>query len=231
MKGFVDNRVDVVVKFGGSLLADKDCVCEFISGIRDSCSAGKRIVIIQGGGPTDNAIELLDEWAQFHKNTHHHACALAQDQTGLMLADPNISDVLVACADIDAARKVMNDGKAAVILPSKIVLAVDPFERTWDITSDSMSAWFAWLLGSKDVVICTNMDGVYPAGRVGDNGELIPSVTCDELEALGHSAVDKYFAGFVREKDLNAWIINGRYGSRLHEAIMGKSPIGTRVSK
>ena len=227
--GYVNYGIDAVIKFGGSLLENKDR-CQFaIDGIIKCTDLGLRILVIPGGGPTDNTIEALDKITPFAENTHHQACARAQDQTGLMISDKVFSNKLTPCNTLENVRNALDDHKVAVLLPSYLIFAVDPFEKTWDISSDGMAAWFAWLVKAQNLVILTNVDGVYRDGKVSDEGYFIPEITASELIQMGHTAVDISTPYFLKQEKLNALVINGNKADMLHAALTGKSIKGTKI--
>lgn len=230
MIGFTDYRIDTVVKFGGSLLADGRTCKQLIRSLGRLGEEGHRLLIFPGGGPTDNTIEGLDREYTFHPDTHHRACARAQDQTGLMIADPSLSDHrLVAVEDLEEVQKVLEAHRLPVLLPSKLIFSLDPFERSWEITSDAMAAWFAWLVHAPRVVILTNVDGVHREGKVGDPRTLVRCITAAELASLGATAVDACTAPFLDRYKLDAWVLHGGYPERLDELLKGKEPLGTHI--
>lgn len=230
MLGFTEYNVDVVIKFGGSLI-ENDNLNEIINSISALADEGKRIVIVPGGGPTDNAIEKIDEKYRFHEDTHHYACARAQDQTGLMISDANFESNLIACEDMYQALKAMDHNKVAVMLPSKIIFAIEPFKRTWDITSDSMALWFSWLVHCDQTIILTNVDGIYSEGNIGDPNYLHDEVRPSELAEMGHTAVDQCAANFIEKYDIDCWVLNGGSPDRIIECVNNGATIGTKICK
>jgi aspartokinase-like uncharacterized kinase len=229
MKGFVDYNIDYVVKFGGSLLEEKDILRELVKSLGMAAKSGKRIVIIPGGGPTDNTIERLDKWAKFHKNTHHRACALAQDQTGIMLSDIGYEDNLRICDNLEDMLPILEKNCLPILLPSKIIFAINPFEKTWEITSDSMAAWFSWLLNCDKTIILTNVDGIYHNEFIGNESYFISNIKASELISMGHTSVDQCFANFVLSKNMKSWIINGLKPEKVASFFKGDKIICTQI--
>jgi aspartokinase-like uncharacterized kinase len=229
MKGFVDYNIDYVVKFGGSLLQNKDNLKALLEILVSAIDMGQRIVVIPGGGPTDNTIEEIDQWAKFHPDTHHHACALAQDQTGLMVADSTFNPRIRSCVNLLEVQQSLFKKCVPILLPSNIMFAIDPFERTWDITSDSMAAWFAWLMNCKQTLILTNVDGVYIDGNLHESSAFVERISAQDLIEMGHTAVDACFAPFIREKCINAWILNGKKPENLLAFFEGKEHKSTEI--
>jgi hypothetical protein len=199
-----------------------------IQGMAEAARAGSRLVVIPGGGPTDKTIEALDKRHPFAPNTHHRACARAQDQTGLMISDPAFGTDLVPCENLEQVTAALDEGKVAVLLPSSIIFAIDPFERTWEITSDGMSAWFAWLLGTKQLVILTDVDGVYPPQSVFE-GPPIPKIAASQLDLWGHTAVDACTPSFLKRHGISCWVLHGGKPGRLASALGGQKTVGTLI--
>src|SRR5256886_11582206 len=68
-------------------------------------------------------------------------------------------------AEIAAARQA---GRLPVLAPYRWVRAADPLPHTWEITSDSIAAWLAGMLGARRIVL------IKPAG--GDPRKLVDSL-------------------------------------------------------
>jgi aspartokinase-like uncharacterized kinase len=230
LPGFVEYRVDAVVKFGGSLVVDPPVCRALVESLAALPAMGYRLMVVPGGGPTDNTIESLDQAYRFHPDTHHRACARAQDQTGLMICDPSLSDGLRPCQSLEEVRRSLDAGEVAVLLPSRLIFALDPFERTWDITSDAMAAYFAWLVRCARLLILTNVDGVYLDGAVGDQAKLVRRTAASELGSMGQTAVDGCTGPFLDAHGMTAWILNGAHPSRVLAALRGEEVLGTHVA-
>src|SRR5687767_11666430 len=175
VRGLRPYGFDWVVKFGGSLLATPDITRQAVAGVEAASASGFRLLIIPGGGPTDKSIEAIDREAPLARDTHHRACALAQDQTGLIICDSAFGRSLRPCDNLEEARNIARGGATPVLLPSRIMFAVDPFERSWEITSDAIAIWFAWLVGAPGAVILTDVDGILDPAA-GAEGRLIRKI-------------------------------------------------------
>lgn len=150
MRGFTDYSIEYVIKFGGSIIENPEVCKKALNKLEDLIQDGHRMLVVPGGGPTDLTIERLNERYNFNPDTHHRACAKAQDQTGLMLEGLSSSEKSVACEDLNAVLESLSNKKLPILMPSRIIFDIEPFERTWVITSDSMAAWFAWLVHCKN---------------------------------------------------------------------------------
>ena len=229
--GFIDYDVDVVVKFGGSLLARLEDVKRFAVTLGALRRSGIRIVVVPGGGPTDKTIEAIDRQQRLSLEICHRACALAQDQTGLVISDESFSDALRTCDNFEDLRRVLDSERVAVLLPSRILFALDPIERTWDVTSDAVAAWVAWLLSARSFAIATDVDGVFSSGRIGSEEHLLPKISARDLVAMGHTAVDRCAAEFLLGRSMDCFVFNGKDPERLGRWLTGEPARGTHVTR
>lgn len=229
IKGFVDYGVDIVLKFGGSLTRDLERCQALIGAIAGLAAEGQRILILPGGGRTDKVIEAIDRERPLAAETAHRACALAQDQTGLILADPAFSDRLVACETLAACRAALAQGNVAVLLPSRLLFDVDPVEQTFEITSDAVGVWLAWLTGARRVAILTDVDGVFEAGRIGDPDHLIATISAAELLRMGHTSIDACAVAFLQARGMDCTVLNGLHPDRVAAWGRGQDATGTAI--
>lgn len=227
--GFVSYDIDAVVKFGGSLLSQEHSTKLATWGIEEARRAGHRILVIPGGGPTDKAIEAIDRRSPLAPYTHHRACAKAQDQTGLIICDEALSTGLRPCETLEEARQILDATLTPVLLPSRIIFAIDPFERTWAITSDAMTLWFAWLVFAPVAVILTDVDGIFPPGEDVNKGAPVAQINASDLVSWGHTSVDVCTPQFARVRGITTWVLNGANPDRLVQALGGEVPIGTKI--
>ena len=222
MRGFRNYGVDVFLKFGGSLLSDLGC-CRSLVETLEAQAARHGIVVFPGGGPIDDYIESLNETLSFEPYYHHQLCARAQDQTGLVVASMTkrgrCFDELVHMAGI------LEDHKLAVMLPMKMIVSLDVFERSWDITSDSMALYFAHLVGARRFAVLTDVDGL-----LDDDDRLVENIDVEELAGLGHTVVDTCFAAAAKKMRRSAWVLNGREGDRVAGWIAEEHVRCTKIS-
>jgi aspartokinase-like uncharacterized kinase len=197
--------VDVFVKVGGSLLRHGVPGFTALSRALGDAARDQRVVAFPGGGPIDDYIEELDREVAFAPVAHHHLCARAQDQTGLVLAS--------LCPDADVfavpleARPLLDAGRLAVMLPMRLIVDLDVFEQTWEITSDTMAAWFAAFFEAERFAILTDVDGVRPPDRA--DGPPLPEVSASELKGWGATCVDACLAPLLLRTGMEAHIVNG----------------------
>ena len=227
--GYVEYGFDAVVKYGGSLLMKPEFTTSSIKALEATLSHGKRILVIPGGGPTDKAIEAIDARTRLAPETHHRACARAQDQTGLMICDPAFGNLLAPCETLEKARTLSSERKIPVLLPSRILFAVDPVEKTWEITSDGIAIWFAWLTSTPLMAVLTDVDGIFqPASSFADS-QALRAIRAIDLESWGATSVDRCVPIFARRRGIRVWVGHGGHPDRLSRALCGQETTGTFI--
>jgi len=232
ISGYLDLNIDLIIKFGGSLLKDPEEACALMEVINEASQNGARLLVVPGGGPPDKSIEGIYAKRKFTMPTAHEACALAQDQIGLILSDPYYSKTSFTCRNFKDIRIALEDLKTPILLPSQLIMSLDPVEYSWDITSDAIAGWIAWQVGAPKLIVLTNVDGIYPTDTSGNllKEELIKSASAADIAKIGHTSIDiclaKWIAhGFIDE----CLIINGKYPKRLKDALLNKNTLSTRV--
>ena len=228
--------VHTVVKFGGSLLADTEHagrVGAQLVAVHQRCP----LTVFPGGGPTDKLIESMARRSGLADVQINPACMRALDQTGIILAA--LTSGMEPVDTLAGVRAALRRGAVPVLLPSAMILTLDVFTRQDVITSDTLGAYFAFLLGAARYVVLTDVDGVYrdfdPAGPARSNGSsgtaggLLAECTAAELEALGATSVDRCLAPFLQATGLSAWVLNGRFPERLGQLVDGGTPVGTAI--
>ncbi|MFG2531019.1 hypothetical protein [Streptomyces sp. NPDC048516] len=203
--GFRDFGVDVLVKLGGSLLADFDRA-RLLGETLSRVARTQRVVVFPGGGPIDNYIEEVDRKLNFAPDVHHQLCARAQDQTGLMFSAlcPN-SQVFTRPVELPP---VLAAGQVAIMLPMHEIIELDVFERSWVITSDSMAAWFARFFGARRFAILTDVPGIR---RPDDPSErYLERVSTAEAGAMGRTSIDECLPPFLEANAMSCTVLDGR---------------------
>lgn len=226
--GLVPFGLDLVVKFGGSLLADLPAARAMADGLVTAAANGCRLAVIPGGGPTDNLIEAMAREAGLPDQVINPACMRAMDQTGILLA--GLAGELTGVETLAEVRTALAAERVPVLLPSRLILALDVFTRQSVITSDTLGAYLAFLLGAKRYVVLTDVDGVHHGFNATSRGELITDCTTSGLIGMGATSVDKCLAPLLDAVRMPAWVLNGRHPDRLVELAAGGRPVGTRIT-
>ena len=162
--------VESVFKVGGSLLAYPELLVSTVAAIVDA-SVNARVAIVPGGGPFADAVRDADRRFHLDDGSAHWMAVLAMDQYAHMLAGMR-TELTIATSEREVESAIAS-GRIPVIAPYRWLRDTDPLPHTWDVTSDSISAWIASALGAKHLVL------VKPPG------------------AAGEDALDSYFARAV----------------------------------
>ncbi len=154
--------VHTVVKVGGGLLS-KAGAFDLVTEALTAFSPRRRLVIVPGGGPFADAVRTMFRRIKIGDDAAHWMAVLGMDQYAHVLTSRLPGAVLVEQqAEVAAARQA---GRLPVLAPYRWVRAADPLPHTWEITSDSIAAWIAGMLGARRIVL------IKPAG--GDPRKLV----------------------------------------------------------
>lgn len=211
--------LDAAIKIGGSLSRGKDL--KELG--REVARLGQRhrLLIVPGGG--DFADQVRESYKRYSLSdtTAHYMALLAMDQYGYMLNEMIEGSSLVE--DVQSVGKVVETGRAAVLLPSAMVMRTYTLPHSWQVTSDSIAAWVTWEAKCPRLVLLKDVDGLLDSSR-----KLIAKMTVNEL--AGHAGgVDEYLGRLLTSAQLEVWIINGRHPQRLFELLSTNHTLGTRI--
>ena len=179
--------VDLVLKIGGGLLDNPAHLQSVIDLVVDA-ARNVRLAIVPGGGPFGDAVREADARVGLPDDAAHWMAILAMDQYAHLLASRHASLSLVHSArEIDDA---VARGLVPVLAPFRWLRDVDPLPHTWDVTSDSLSAWICGELRAERLVL------VKPPGATGSGAvdpqfaTVVPPrvqssmIACDAIDAL-----------------------------------------------
>lgn len=117
----------------------------------------RRLVVFPGGGPFADQVRAYDRRHGLSASAAHWMAILALDQYAHVLADviPGARTVEDR-AGIDAVHEA---GAVPVLRPSRWLRATDELPHSWEVTSDSLSAYIATLLGASELVLVKPVSG------------------------------------------------------------------------
>jgi len=188
----------VVVKLGGSLYNRvPDLVPVFLASVRP-------IIIVPGGGIFADAVRKT----RGNDDSAHWMAVAAMDQYGWVIASQGIP----------ATTLLQVPDKPVVFLPYCSMQKHDPLPHSWDVTSDSIAAWIADMLG-LDLLILKSVDGIL------EDGNLMEYVK----KPIKTEVVDPFFIPFVLNKKIHTTIINGSRIDSLEKFLRGETVSGTRI--
>ena len=170
----------IVVKLGGSLLANPSQWRVAISALTAAVPA-HRLVVVPGGGPFADAVRSIDERFRLPDDTTHWMAIAGMDQHAEMIATSGAPFVKVTdTAGVTAAH---DRHCVPVLAPLRWLRATDPLPHSWDITSDSIAAWIAGQINAARLVVVKSAGAGGPAmfdpGFLGMLPRDLPWAVCD----------------------------------------------------
>jgi 5-(aminomethyl)-3-furanmethanol phosphate kinase len=142
-----------VVKLGGSL-ANSEELARWLHVIA-TAGAGK-VVLVPGGGPWADEVREAQKREGFDDRIAHRMALRAMEQYGRVLAATRPG--FVVASSVIEIRKVLKDGQVPVWMPYEMVVADLSMPESWDVTSDSLSAWLAGQLKSPTLVLVKSVE-------------------------------------------------------------------------
>ncbi|WP_292753172.1 delta 1-pyrroline-5-carboxylate synthetase, partial [Methanobrevibacter sp.] len=140
-----------VVKIGGSLFPEYAIDLAKRLENTDSC-------IVLGGGEFANLIRRYNDEQNFSEEANHWTAIDCMDIIAKLVNDKVASSKLAY--SIEEVIQVSDEGFTPIFVVSDFLKREDPFECSWDVTSDSIAAYISHLLNAN-LLIVTNVNGIY----------------------------------------------------------------------
>ncbi len=201
----VINIIKQVVKIGGSLFPNH--AIELARKLKDTNS-----VIILGGGEFANLIRQYDEEIKFSQEANHWTAIDCMDIIAKLVNDKVESTRLVY--SIEEVKKVSDDGFTPIFVVSEFLRDEDPFECSWDVTSDSIAAYVAHLLNAN-LLIVTNVNGIYTQEPKEPGSTFISKIDAKTLLTFQESSIDVMLPSLLLEFGSDCYVVNGKYPERI----------------
>jgi aspartokinase-like uncharacterized kinase len=172
------------------------------------------IVVVPGGGSFSDAVRRADHRFRLDNSAAHWMAILAMDQYGHLLADLAPGTVLVR------SRRELAPGRLNVLAPSAWLRRADPLPHSWDVTSDSIAAWFARTLRVRRLLLVKHEDGFIGPLH---GPERIPARARKTVLDAFARVVDPYFPRAL-DPATACWIASGRRPHRIARLIGTERP-------
>ena len=211
----VFNIIRNVVKIGGSLFPD--FAIELVNRL-----AGTDSLVILGGGEFANLIRKYDENLHFSDSVSHNTAIECMGIISKLVCDKTENSAL--CYSIEEAEKLNDRGVLPILITSKILEDKNPFQCSWDVTSDSIAAYISHLLNGK-LLIVTNLKGIYNREPQEEGSEFISKIDDKKLLNFEESSVDLMLPSLLLEFGTNCYVVNGKYPDRILSLINGNEDI------
>ena len=217
-----------VVKVGGSLSEKPEKLKELCAKLGES--AKKHVlIVVPGGGEFADVVRDLDKRFSLSSAAAHRMAILGMDQYGLLLSDLTLtSHVAGSLEDVADA----GFGKLIVFLPSKLLLNEDSLENSWNVTSDSIAAYIACRLNASQLLLVTDVDGVYTKDpKINPDAKLIKKLTPKQLLDMNRrTSVDLYLPRLLLKSKIKCFVVNGLFPERIEAILAGKEAVCTVIS-
>ncbi len=137
-----------VVKLGGSFAHD-DILIDWLKIL--ARRETPQIVIVPGGGDFAEQVRQAQRRWRFDDHTAHHMAILAMHQMGRMFS--SLEPSLESVHGVKGVLQAIGKGRVPVWLPDLAELDHDGVPASWDVTSDSLSAWLARKIRARMLVL------------------------------------------------------------------------------
>ncbi len=194
-----------VVKIGGSLFPEH--AINLAEKLKDTNS-----LIILGGGEFANLIRKYDDEIGFSKEANHWTAIDCMDIIAKLVNDKAESTKLAF--SINEAEKISCEGFTPIFVVSDFLKKEDPFECSWDVTSDSIAAYVAHILNAN-LFIVTNVNGIYTQEPKEPGSTFISKIDASNLLTFQESSIDVMLPSLLLEFGTNCYVVNGKYPERV----------------
>ena len=165
----------IVIKLGGSLIASgklQQCLDKI-----ERCYQDKAVVIVPGGGVFADQVRRAQQQWHFDDRTAHLMAILAMQQMALLLN--GIKPHFLIAASIGELGKAVSQQGVTIWSPDIVELDKAGIPSSWDITSDSLSAWIAKTLGADELILIKSVN-------IGNDFDVLKLVQQQVVDASFH---------------------------------------------
>ena len=199
-----------IVKLGGSL-----AYSENLQGWLRAFAAADSLVVVPGGGPFADQVRRIQDHHGFGHSAAHYMALLAMEQFGAMLC--SLQSGLMPATAVSEMRAALKRGDTPVWMPAPMAMAAPEISHSWDVTSDSLSAWLCGRLGADALLLVKSL----PC--------LEKTMQLDVLIERG--IVDSRFDRYLQEVDCPAWLMFEQDFDRFEELLNGDRDAATWITR
>ena len=182
----VINIIKQVVKIGGSLFPDY--AIELAEQLNNTNS-----LIILGGGEFANLIRKYDSTQNFSSDVTHFTAIDCMDIIAKLVNDKVDSTKLAF--SIDEINEISDEGFTPIFVVSDFLKKEDPFECSWDVTSDSIAA--------------------YTQEPREPGSTFIGKIDATTLLTFQESSIDVMLPSLLLKFGTNCYVVNGKFPDRV----------------
>ena len=194
-----------VVKIGGSLFPDY--AINLAEKLKNTGS-----VIILGGGEFANLIRKYNDDVNFSEETNHWAAIDCMDIIAKLVNDK--VDSTKMAYSIEEVNAISDEGFTPIFVVSEFLKREDPFECSWDVTSDSIAAYVSHILNAN-LLIVTNVNGIYTQEPEEPGSTFISKIDATKLLTFQESSIDVMLPSLLLKFGSDCYVVNGKYPERV----------------
>ena len=194
-----------IVKIGGSLFPDY--AIDLAKRLENTNSC-----IVLGGGEFANLIRKYNDEIKFTEETNHWTAIDCMDIIAKLVND-KVESTKLAYSIYDV-NQIADEGFTPIFAVSEFLKTEDPFECSWDVTSDSIAAYISNLLNAK-LLIVTNVNGIYTQEPKEQGSTFISKIDATTLLTFQESSIDVMLPSLLLEFGTNCYVVNGKCPERV----------------
>ena len=194
-----------VVKIGGSLFPNYAIDLANKLENTDSC-------IVLGGGEFANLIRKYNDEQHFSDEANHWTAIDCMDILSKLTND-KVESARLAYS-IEEVNEISDEGYTPIFISSRFLRQEDPFECSWDVTSDSIAAYLAHALNAN-LLIVTNVNGIYTQEPEESGSTFISKIDAKTLLTFPETSVDVMLPSLLMKFGTNCYVVNGKYPERV----------------
>lgn len=202
----------IIIKMGGSLAKQENGkILSQLGKILTDYADKYPLLIVPGGGPFADTVRDYGEKFNLSDPTCHFMALLAMDQLAFLLKDFIPGSRLTDLSDPASLFQIDSHPVPQILLCSRYIslIPAEDLPRSWDVTSDSISAFLAKKLDAALLVLLKSTD-IGPEVKEPD--------------------VDGYFCKILSPAQ-PVWFLNGLYPERLAELFEFGETYGLRLGQ
>jgi hypothetical protein len=201
--------VKQVVKIGGSLFPDYaiDLARQL---------EGTDSLIVLGGGEFANLIRKYDSQINFSQEANHWTAIDCMDIIAKLVNDKVESSRLAYT--LKEVGEISDEGYTPIFVVSDFLREEDPFECSWDVTSDSIAAYVAHLLNAN-LLIVTDVNGIYTQEPKEPGSTFISKIDATTLLTFQESSIDAMLPTLLLRYGSDCYVVNGKFPERVRSLI------------
>lgn len=215
-----------VVKIGGSLARTGRATGALVE-VVDAAPDGA--LVVSGGGDEVDRVRAAFHREELEGEEAYWEAVRALDRMSARLVAAYQAsgggDEVRLCADLEACRETLREGRIPVVTPYPIIRPVADFPVAWETTSDSIAAFLAGRTGAALILVKAREPRSEPRSR----DDRAPVFTAGGLaeEGLVDRSLSRFLAG--AEPPASCWVVDGSRPDRLGAWLSGDPSRGARV--